>query len=381
MRYAMAAMIVGIGAGAAQAEVPRVAADIAPIHSIVAAIMGDVGSPDLITPPTASPHSHQMRPSEARALDQADIVVWVGHALTPWLEGPVGTLAEGAHVIELIDLDGTELLDVREGAAFGAHNHDHGHEEPKEAGHGDHQEHAHDKKDAHEEDGHDGHADEEHAHADNGHEEHAQEDEHEHEEHGHEVEHAHGQHAEAHDEHAGHDDHAGHAAHGSTDPHVWLAPANAAFWAGVIAEELAEHDPSNAAIYKANAAEFINDLKALEAEIEAMVDPYRGRPFVVFHDAYHYFEHRFDIEALGSVSTGDAAAPSAGRMSELQEAVMATGAVCALTEPQFNPGLLTALGPVKLGEIDPLGAKLEPGPTLYPDLLRNMGSALAECLS
>jgi zinc transport system substrate-binding protein len=174
--------------------------------------------------------------------------------------------------------------------------------------------------------------------------------------------------------------HGDHAAHTGVDPHVWLDPANAAVWVEAIAAKLAQHDPENAAIYRANATTFTIDLSILEAEVEAMLEPVKGQPFVVFHDAYHYFEHRFDIEAVGSVSAIDATAPSAGRMAELQQAVQATGAVCALTEPQFNPGLLAALGPVKLGEIDPLGVTLEPGPTLYPALLRNMAGTLVECL-
>jgi zinc transport system substrate-binding protein len=113
MRFTMTAIMVWFGAGVAQAEVPRVAVDIAPVHSIVAAIMQGVGMPDLITPAGSSPHSHQMRPSQARALEQADIVIWVGPGLTPWLEGPVETLGEGAATIELMDLPGTQILEVR----------------------------------------------------------------------------------------------------------------------------------------------------------------------------------------------------------------------------------------------------------------------------
>jgi zinc transport system substrate-binding protein len=143
---------------------------------------------------------------------------------------------------------------------------------------------------------------------------------------------------------------------------------------------LAEQDPENAQIYAANAAVFSDELTALEAEISATLASVLGRPFVVFHDAYHYFEHRFGIEALGAVTANDASAASPARLSELRDTIAATGAVCALTEPQFNPGLLTALGPVRLGEIDPLGASLQPGPMLYPDVLRNMAAALAECL-
>jgi zinc transport system substrate-binding protein len=327
MRWIWAVAILGFGASGAQAEVPRVAVDIAPVHSIVAAVMGDLGTPDLIVPPGASPHDHSMRPSEARAMDGADLIVWVGPDLTPWLQGPVDTLGTDAEILALTDVPGTLRLEVRQGAAFGAHDH----------GHGDEHDHS---------DGHD------------------QGDDHDHSD---------GK-SEGHD----HDD--GHAHNGAFDPHLWLDPQNAALWASAIATVLAGQNPENAQIYAANAAGFSDELTALEAEINASLSPVRGRPFVVFHDAYHYFEHRFGIEALGAVTANDASAASPARLSELRDAVAATGAVCALTEPQFNPGLLGALDPVRLGEIDPLGASLQPGPTLYPDMLRNMATALADCL-
>ncbi len=81
----------------ALADVPRVATDIAPIQSLVAQVMGDLGTPSVVVSPGGSPHGYSMRPSEARALATADIVVWVGEDLTPWLEGPIDTLAPGAH--------------------------------------------------------------------------------------------------------------------------------------------------------------------------------------------------------------------------------------------------------------------------------------------
>ncbi|MFN7004046.1 MAG: metal ABC transporter solute-binding protein, Zn/Mn family, partial [Roseinatronobacter sp.] len=111
---------------AAQADVPSVATDITPVHSLVSIVMGDLGTPSLIVRPGASPHGYAMRPSEAQALNGADLVVWMGEALTPWLEGPIENLAGGAHKIELMSVEGTILHDYREGATFAAHDHDHG---------------------------------------------------------------------------------------------------------------------------------------------------------------------------------------------------------------------------------------------------------------
>ena len=330
MRWMWAGVISAGVVGAAQADVPRVAVDIAPLHSIVASVMGSLGTPDLVVPPGASPHGYSMRPSEARALDRADVIVWVGPTLTPWLEGPVETLGAGAASISVLNVQGTFLLDIREGENFAAHDHDHGHEDEHGDGH----------DDEHEE----GHADE---HGD-----------------GHDDEHG--------DAHVDHGD--------EIDPHAWLDPQNAAVWAGEIATNLAELDPENASTYAQNAQMFQQQMTALETELNASLSQVRGRPFVVFHDAYHYFEHRFEIEAVGSVSDSDATAPSAARVSALQATITDLGAVCALAEPQYNPGLLTAIGAATLGVIDPLGAEQKPGPELYPNVLRAIAGSLVDCL-
>lgn len=374
----------------ALADAPRVAVDIAPVHSIVAAVMEGVGTPDLIVSPGASPHGYSMRPSEARALDAADLVVWVGHGLTPWLEGPVDTLGSEAEHIELMDLPATLRMDIREGATFAAHDHGHGEEahddhdhdkhDHEEAGHDDHdhEEHAHDDHD-HEEHAHDDHGHDEDKHDDHGHEE-ASHDEHAHDEHDHE-EHAHEE--DKHDDHghdeASHDDH-GHAHADGIDPHAWLDPQNAVIWAAAIAEELGHLDPDNAQVYADNAAAFKSEINSLTEEVQQELQPVAGKPFIVFHDAYQYFETRFGIAAVGAISASDAEDPSPRRIAELREEVESLDAVCALTEPQFNPGIVNALGDVNLGEVDPLGVSIETGPDLYATLIRNMATSLSACL-
>ena len=398
-------IVVGCAATGAVADVPKVAVDIAPVHSIVSAVMGELGTPDLVIPAGASPHGYSMRPSEARALDQADVFVWMGHALAPWLEGPVDSLAEDAVVVELLEHPQTLLLDVREGVTFEEHDHDHddhdGEEHADAHDHDDHDDHDEEHAEAHDHDDHDDHDEEKHAdahdhddHDDHDKEEHA--DAHDHDEHG-DEEHAdahdhddhddHGEekHADAHDhdEH-GDEEHADahdHAEHEGVDPHAWLDPENAIIWSGAIAQLLGEQDPENAETYAANAQAFQADIEALKGEITATLEPVKGRPFVVFHDAYHYFEDRFGVEAVGSVSASDAVSPSAGRVAELREKIADLGAVCALTEPQYNPGIVDAIGTTELGEIDPLGVYLDLGAGLYRDLLTNMAKSLSDCLT
>ncbi|TMM54074.1 zinc ABC transporter substrate-binding protein [Sulfitobacter sabulilitoris] len=291
---------------AATADAPRVATDIAPVHGLVAQVMAGVGTPDLVVPPGASPHGHAMRPSEARALSRADLVIWIGPALTPWLQGPIDTLAQGADRLTLLEAPGTILLPFREGAAFEAddHDHDHGHDETT------HQEEA-------------------------------------------------------------------------SDPHAWLDPRNASVWLEAIAARLSALDPAHAATYRANAASAQADLDALEAEIAALLTPLQGRPFVVFHDAYHYFEARFGTEAVAALSLGDASDPGPAHLDEVRDAIARSGVTCAFVEPQVNTGLIDAVAEgqaVRIATLDPLGLDSPPGPGFYPALLRGMARAMADCL-
>ena len=314
--------------GAAYADTPQVAVDIAPVHSLVARVMDGIGKPDLIIQSGASPHEYSLRPSEASALQAADLVFWIGPDLTPWLTDTIGTLASDAVVTELMEADGTIELEFREGALFEAHDHD---------DHGD-------------DDDHDDHK---------GHDDHGDDDDHEEAESGHE----------------GHD-------HGAHDPHAWLSPKNAMNWLNVIAGQLSAVDPDNAGAYFANAAAGRTEIETLIGEVTATLDPVRGGQFIVFHDAYQYFEMDFDFPASGAISVSDASDPSPARIAKIQARIAEQGIDCVLAEPQFNPGLVATVldgTDAQTGILDPLGSDLEPGPAFYPQLIRNLSTALAGC--
>lgn len=334
-------------AGAAQAEPPRVVSDIPPVHGLVARVMQGVSEPQLLVRPGASPHSYSLRPSDARALSDADLVVWVGPALEPWLEGPLDELAAGAHQMRLLDLPDTLRLEFREGAVFstGGEDHDEG------QGHEDAHDRDHDHEDAHgHEDAHEGDHDHEDAH----------------------------DHEEAHD----HDHDHGHDHHG-VDPHAWLAPQNGKQWLVAIADELAELDPENAQLYRNNAAEGAAEIDAVVAALQGELGAQTGQ-FVVFHDAYQYFEQAFGLNALGAISLGDASDPSPARLDALRDALLSAEASCVFAEPQFNPGLVQAVigtSDMQSAVIDPLGTKIETGADFYPELLRSLGGDMASCLA
>ncbi|MGM0857052.1 MAG: zinc ABC transporter substrate-binding protein [Pseudomonadota bacterium] len=308
------------------ADVPSVAVDIPPIYSLVDRVMGELGSPDLIIQQGATPHRYSMRPSEADSLDRADAVFWVSESLTPWLVDAMEALADDAVSVELMGTPDTLALEYRQGATF--EQHDHGHE-----------------------------------HAQNNQEH----------EHGHN--HDHGA-ADKHEHDHGHN-------HAGMDPHGWLDPANAQTWLDTIAESLARIDPENAAIYQQNAQLGKADLDALINELDAQLDGARDARFIVFHDAYQYFEHRFNLSAAGAISLGDASDPSPARINELQGLVNELNIDCVFSEPQFNPALVESVfsgtGVNTSIVVDPLGIDLPLGSELYPALLTQLADGLTQC--
>ena len=110
--------------GVAIADTPKVAADIGPVHSLVSRVMQGIGTPDLVVQAGASPHGYSLRPSEAKALQEAQMVFWMGEGLSPWMEGALDTLSSNATIITLLERDETILMEFREGALFEEHDHD-----------------------------------------------------------------------------------------------------------------------------------------------------------------------------------------------------------------------------------------------------------------
>ncbi|MCC0044360.1 MAG: zinc ABC transporter substrate-binding protein [Brucellaceae bacterium] len=317
-----------------------VVTSIKPIHSLVAGVMGDTGTPHLLVRGAASPHTFALRPSDARALENAKLVFWIGPMLETALDGAIDTLGAGATVVEFADIHDLVKLPLREGGAFETHDHDH--EE--------HGEHEHDEAGDH--DGHDDHEDDHHAEA------------HDDDDHDHDGEH--------------------HAHEGGFDAHLWLDPQNAAVMVGEIAEALTAADPGNAATYAANAGNLTARLESLTTELAAELEPVKDRPFIVFHDAYHYFENRFGLAAAGSITVSPDVLPGAERLAEIRAKIAQLGATCVFSEPQFESKLVTVATEgtgAASGVLDPLGAELEDGPELYFELLRGMAGSLHDCLS
>ena len=190
------------------------------------------------------------------------------------------------------------------------------------------------------------------------------------------------------DEHDDHDDHAkddhDDHGHGEFDPHVWLDPINAKAIVHEIEEALVKADPKNAKKYEANAVRMAGKLDQLVTELRAQLQPVQGKGFIVFHDAYQYFEQRFGVAAIGSITVSPEVMPGAERVRDLREKIKDLGATCVFSEPQFEPKLVRTLVDgtgARTGVLDPLGSSLTKGPDLYFQLVREMARSLKECLS
>jgi len=187
-------------------------------------------------------------------------------------------------------------------------------------------------------------------------------------------------HKHKHDE-EGHDED-GHATV-NVDPHGWLDPVNGKIWLDVIATKLSKINPKNTDIYFANATQGKADIDAVISEIEATLAEFRGTNFIVYHDAYQYFEMRFDVLAAGSISLGDVTDPSPARIAEIRKTVEELDITCVFSEPQFNPELVTTVvdgTPVKARVIDPIGTQFTLGPDFYLNVLRDIAQSMASCL-
>jgi zinc transport system substrate-binding protein len=184
---------------------------------------------------------------------------------------------------------------------------------------------------------------------------------------------------EEHDDHDDHDDHEGHA-HGEYDPHIWLDPMNAKVILNEMVEHLIENDPKNEAKYKSNLDKALKDIDKLT--IDVMTELNNSVSSIVFHDAYQYFEKRFNVNILGAFTVNTDVMPGAEQLAEIREIIEHDNVSCVFSEPQFNPDIIKAVAKdmnIKTGVIDPLGATLNPGKDLYFDLIRNMSASFKGC--
>ena len=320
-------------------ENPQVVVSIKPIHSLVSAVMEGVATPTLLVK-TGSPHAYTLRPSEAKALANAGLVIWVGHELESFLEKPLQTVANNAQKLELSEQLESSLLATRNSGEWQ---------------HADHNKHIKDGLDEHEdheqhlEDGLDEHEDHEQHHEDG-----LDEDE---------------QHTEEAEEHH----------HSSMDLHLWLDPKIAQKIVIETTKMLVDLDPEHALQYQSNSMKLNARLTLLDLQLKQKLQPVKAVPYLVFHSAYQYFEAAYDLNAIGSVTIDPDRKPGVKGIAEIRQKVKESGARCVFSEPQFQSSLVTTIieaTGAKTGVLDPLGSEIPEGPEAYFILINNLADNL-----
>ncbi len=309
----------------------KVVTTIKPLHSLISRIMETRGEPQLIIEGTNNPHTFVFKPSHAKMIEEADIVFWIGEDLEAFMEKPLNSLAKDTKKIEFMDSEFIEKIEFREKNIFDDHD---GHE-----------------------DEHDGHEDEHEGHEDD-------DDDHGHKDDDHDDDHK--------DAHA--------HAHGEFDPHIWLDPENAKEMVKIIRDELIKIDPEGQRQYSVNTAgatlELDNLINSVEKELSKDIS------YIVFHDAYQYFENRFGVIPAGALTLNPDVLPGAKQIADIQDVINDKGIKCIFSEPQYNPKIIETLGNdmnVSTGIMDPLGAFIDAGPTMYVELINGIANSIKEC--
>lgn len=279
---------------------PEVLATIKPVHALAARLMvGLPKEPYLLLPDSASPHSYQLRPSDANALHNADVIFWIGPRMESFLVQPLENLARKPAVLAISDLPKLNRLEKRDQNEWYP---------PSII-----------------------------------------------------------------------------KPSGVVDAHLWLDPHNAQLALLSMRDMLVAADPEHAELYQRNAEEAVKELIALEGEIQEQLAPHHDKSYMVFHDAYQYFEHRFHLKSVGSFHIRPDVPPTVKQINHFLDTVEAHQVVCVFTEPQFSSSLLPSLledhHQTQLATLDPIGYGIKPGPNAYNALLRKLSNDLDRCLS
>src|SRR5210317_1921971 len=310
-------------------ETKGVVTTIQPINSLVSAVIGNTGKKISLIPAKASPHEYKLKPSDTKKLQNANIIFFVSDHLESSVTKLFENLPKNIKIINLMEDAGIKHLAIRDNEAWERHDHRHGHGD-----HDDHDKHA--KKD---------------------------------------DDHDHDKHSKKHDDHNDHEK--------EDDVHIWLSPDNAVKIIKKINKELSLFFPENAKTYNQNANQMIKKINQLKVELKKELLGIKDEPFIVFHDAYQYFETSFDLNAVGSVALEGDIASSPKQISFIKDKIVKLKASCVFQEPQFDSRLAQIVVEstnAQIGILDPLGVNIKSGENFYLQLLKNMAKTLKDCL-
>ena len=309
-------------------ETTGVISTIQPINSLVSAVIGNTGKTISIIPAEQSPHDFKLKPSDVKVLQNGNIIFYVSNHLESSVTKVFKNLPKNIKLINLMEESGINHLAIRDNAAWERHDH-HGDD------HDDHDKHG--KK-------HDDHDD-------------------------------HDKHGKKHDDHDDHEK--------EDDVHIWLSPDNAIKIVQKVNKVLSLYFPENSKIYNDNTTKFIDKIRNLKMELVKELSPIKNKPYIVFHDAYQYFEKTFELNAVGSVALEGDIASSPKQISLIKDKIVKSKALCVFQEPQFDSKLVKIVvegTDAKIGTLDPLGVNISENKDFYLQLITNMAKSLKECL-
>ena len=309
-------------------ETTGVISTIQPINSLVSAVIGNTGKTISIIPAEQSPHDFKLKPSDVKVLQNSNIIFYVSNHLESSVTKVFKNLPKNIKLINLMEESGINHLAIRDNAAWERHDH-HGDD------HDDHDKHG--KK-------HDDHDD-------------------------------HEKHGKKHDDHDDHEK--------EDDVHIWLSPDNAIKIVQKVNKVLSLYFPENSKIYNENTTKFIDKIRNLKMELIKELSPIKNKPYIVFHDAYQYFEKTFELNAVGSVALEGDIASSPKQISFIKDKIIKSKASCVFQEPQFDSKLVKIVVEgtnAKIGTLDPLGVNITGNKDFYLQLLTNMAKSLKKCL-
>lgn len=168
------------------------------------------------------------------------------------------------------------------------------------------------------------------------------------------------------------------------DYHIWLSPDNAKLMAENILKTLVKIDPHNSDFYAKNKNEFFQKLQTMDLEIKKKIN-HRQDPYLVFHDAYQYFDRYYGLNYYGSIMMDEQAMPSAKRISALRKAVIENKIQCVFSEPQFPSRIVEYLRKetgINSGVLDPEWGDSHSKPEdAYVDLIKKLAENFDICFS
>lgn len=175
-----------------------------------------------------------------------------------------------------------------------------------------------------------------------------------------------------------------HDHHDSLDGHIWLSISNAEIMARYLADFFAQQDPAHAAQYNANAQKLLSRLSQLKAQIRTRLKNLHTPRYLMFHDAFQYFEHEFQLSPARYVTTSPEHISGVRRIQSLKQHIKQNNIQCIFYEPPEVPSIIQTLADdqaIKVLPLDPVGAHLDSGPKLYFTLIEEIASKLHECMA